>query len=124
MAMRNNRNLMMLREVGRHTASMLRPSNPSNALPNGNPANPPLYPFLTEADLVPPSEYLPHGNGSFIVFADGHVKHFTIDYYPPTYKITPAQCWDPGTQQWYNYYWANPVTEDQKRKNKTIAISL
>ncbi len=126
---RNSRNLLMLREIGRLGLSMLRPSNTANISPNGNRAYQPLYPFLTQdealaRDPLPASEYLLHANGSYVVFADGHVKHFTIDYYPAQNYITAARCWDPTKQQWYNYYWANPVTEDQKRKNKTIAISL
>lgn len=121
------RNLMMLRETGRLAVSLLRPSNPGSALPNGNSAYPPQYPFLNSQDrltkTVPESEYLLHSNGSFIVFADGHVKHFTIDYYPEQKQISASRCWDSEGQRWYNYFWVHPTTEDQLRLNKTIAIS-
>lgn len=127
MIIRDNRNLMMLREMGRQCTSLLRPSNPSNMLPNGNYSYPPQYPFLNSSDTLksnlPASEYLLHGNGSYIVFADGHVKHFTVDYYPIQKYLTAKRCWDASTQQWYNYYWASPATEEELRLNKTIAIS-
>ena len=58
------------------------------------------------------------------MFADGHVRHFTVDYYPEfVTNITAAKCWDPNTQQWYNYYFANPLTPDEIAKNKSIAIT-
>ncbi len=127
MIVRNSRNLMMLREMGRQCTSLLRPSNMLHNLPNDDDRYPPQYPFLNMADTLktnlPASEYLLHGNGSYIVFVDGHVKHFTIDYYPAQTKITAARCWDAETRQWYNYYWANPENDEQVRLNKTIAIS-
>ena len=96
------------------------------SLPNWTASNPPQYPFLRKSDPylnpVPSSEYCLHGNGSFIVFADGHVKHFTIDYYPNG-SLKAETSWDATTKQWYHFYYANPATEDEVRLNKTIAVS-
>lgn len=133
MYVRNAKNLMMLREIGRTTGSMLRPMNDAGALPNRNRNYPPQHPFLNRTDNMAfpplpyydlePYVYLLHANGSNVAMADGHVQHFTIDYYPEQSQITAARCWDGITQQWYNYFWSNPATQDQMRLNKTIAIS-
>ena len=120
---RDRKKLMMLREFSRMTISMLRPANDCTA----NSTSKPIDPFLYSRDVLIPanSGYKLHGEGSYIVFADGHIEPFDISYFatdPPNYR-TSASTYDPNTQQWYNYYFANPTTPDQQAKNKSIAIS-
>jgi len=117
------RKLMVIREYGRLTVATLRPTNNST----GNNATRPMYPFLnkTDAGIIggTADECQLHGGGSYILFADGHVRHFTLDYYPEYMTMTAANAWDPVARQWYNYYYANPTTELQKARNKSIAIT-
>ena len=118
---------MMLREFSRLTVSMLRPMGfwtaPETRLIR------PFYRFLNNFDGGmgasgdTSSECRPHGQGSYIVFADGHVRHFTVDFYPDHPQITASKCLDPATQQWYNYYYASPSTAGEQAKNRTIAIT-
>ena len=117
-------NLMLIRELSRLTISMVRPMNDSA----GRSTARPLYPFLNKSDgaLLPndtSKECKMHGNGSHILFPDGHVKPFNIGYYPEDASITTGNCWDPNTSQWYNYYYPTPTTADDKAKNMSIAIS-
>jgi len=103
--------LMMLRELDCHVNSILRPINMSP-----DPSSPPICAFLTNYDsiLAPvvPTTGKIHDAGSYIAFADGHVRYFTIDYYSkhPEY--------DAVDQRWYNY-----LTTGSPAVYKTIAIT-
>lgn len=120
---RNSQKLMMIRELGKLTASALRPTNINST---GNPDVVPYYAFLNNKDHGPNTTDTstvckPHGGGSYILFADGHVKQFTLDYFPEfksSYNTSTA--WDSTTQQWYNYN-KNPVKPLQYRV--TIAVT-
>jgi prepilin-type N-terminal cleavage/methylation domain-containing protein/prepilin-type processing-associated H-X9-DG protein len=116
-------NLMMIRETGYLTVSTVRPTN--TATPStGNPSAVPVYPFLNGRDTPLGFDATKmnklHGNGSDILFADGHVKSFPVTYFPQTIGTS---CWDNDTQQWYNFRFANPTSSDQKAKNMSIAIT-
>jgi prepilin-type processing-associated H-X9-DG protein len=76
--------LMMLSESGRLLDSELKPSNKSNKDPKAVPQN-----AFTNTKL--------HGNGSHILFADGHVKLFNAEAY--FYKGCE---WDPKTKRWFS----------------------
>lgn len=96
--MKSQWNLMMVREMDRLVDSELRPTNDSR----WNSDQPPISPFLTSRDVrYGKTSYKLHGNGSTILFADGHVKQFDIGFYPN--KLTAKNCWDVKTRQWYNY---------------------
>lgn len=108
--------LMMIREMDRRVNSLLRPANVST-----NATVTPGCPFLTTTDsynMQPPAT-LPnqHSTGSYIVFADGHVRYFTTDFYP----VTPV--WDSDTQQWYNFVYPNPANDTERMLNRSIAIT-
>jgi prepilin-type processing-associated H-X9-DG protein len=94
---RNRSNLMMIREMDRLVDSELRPINDSHR----SSEHPPMSPFLTRRDpkygLTQPQI---HGPGSFVLFADGHVKRYDSDFYPDA--LDAAHCWDGTTRQWYN----------------------
>jgi len=119
-------NLMMIRELGRLTMATLRPANDCT---NSQSALP-IDPFLISRDSLVPQgfakgEYITHANGSHVMFADGHVKVYDLGAFStnaPTYN-TPARTYDTNTNQWYNYYWLNPSTPQQKVLNMQIAIS-
>jgi prepilin-type processing-associated H-X9-DG protein len=102
---KNQSNLMMIREFGRLTCSSLRPTNQTS----GSPDTVPLYPFLNVADYGPNMRNTtllrtPHGTGSIILFADGHVKHYDLGYMPDwNSRYSASYAWDGTTQQWYNY---------------------
>lgn len=121
----NQSKLMMLRELDRRFNSVLRPNNGST----GNSANAPNSPFLDTVDeaismpIANPTNPNQHGSGSYIVFADGHVRYFTTEYFPDQANLTAEKCWDSETQQWYNYVFANPANETETRLNKSIAIT-
>jgi len=107
--------LMMFREMDRLVGSELRPSVPSLGS-----ADLPINAFMiTTGDTpfpFPPYRQTDgnrHGTGSYVCFADGHVKYFTIDYYP----YTGAGAWDSTDQRWYNFVNSDPA------HNKTIAIT-
>lgn len=114
---RNPASLMMLRETDRRVNSILRPANNST----GNSTAPPIAPFLTASDpaMTSPGIIVPnqHATGSYILFADGHIRYFTTDYY------TDTPTWDPVTGQWYNFVYANPANDTERMHNKTIAIT-
>lgn len=109
--MRTPRNLMMLRELDWHVNSILRPVNTSP-----DPYSPPRNAFLTNFDSfftpVTPTTGKIHDAGSYIAFADGHVRYFTIDYYSKSPE------YDPVDQRWYNY-----VTAGSTAVRKSIAIT-
>ena len=99
---RDPKKLMMLREFGRLTISMLRPMNDST----GNSGTKPQYAFLDNRDMAvgdTSGECKLHGGGSYIAFADGHIRHFTLDFYPEYRDMSQAKCWDSETQAWYNF---------------------
>ena len=92
-------NTMMIRELESMFGAACRPKNictTSASVPNG--------PFLTEVDPTLGAsykcKYKLHGNGSIILFADGHVKLFSADLYPQT--LSAAANWDSTTNQWWN----------------------
>jgi prepilin-type processing-associated H-X9-DG protein len=120
---RRSQNLMMLRETGYLTVSTLRPTNTAHPS-TGNPSSLPVYPFLSEGRDTPlgytSKQPKPHAGGSYILFADGHTRHFTIDYYP---QNIVKQCWDPDAQQWYNFRYTNPTSDLQRKHDRSIAIS-
>jgi len=111
-AVRDPSRLMMFRELDRRCNAFLRPSRLSL-----DSAHYPYNAFMTSVDgwQFPYAEPDPnrHGAGSYICFADGHVKYFTKDYYPSSFHA--AYNWDAVDQRWYNY-----ISGD---KAKTIAIS-
>jgi prepilin-type N-terminal cleavage/methylation domain-containing protein/prepilin-type processing-associated H-X9-DG protein len=119
-------NLMMIRELGRLTMATLRPQNDCTATSSPKP----IDPFLIAKDSMyspgfTKGEYVLHGNGSHVMFADGHVKVYDVGYFatdPPKY-LTAASTYDSNTQQWYNYYYARTNTPQQKALNMSIAIS-
>lgn len=108
---RESGSLMALREVDRLVDAELRPTNYSC----GRPDLPPDSPFLTKHDSrIGATNPIRHGQGSHILFADGHVKRFTPDYFPD--RITRTNCWDPKTEQWWNIISSSPIS-------KSIAIT-
>lgn len=111
----------MCREFGNLTVAILRPGNDTTDNPDGQP---PQHPFLTTTDLLGDTSkvWKLHGNGSHVLFADGHVKVYDKDFFPEPSYIKKANCWDAETRQWYNYYFANP-TQQQKELNRSIAIT-
>ena len=117
---RDGAKLMMMREMDRLMESVCRPVNDST----GNIATPPQSPFLTPRDYIMRSSLLNHklhGQGSYIVFADGHVKYFSEEYFPNYNTIytalVAADSWDPETQQWWNWVNKGPALD------KAIAVT-
>jgi hypothetical protein len=112
--LRNPASLMMIRETDRRVNSILRPINISM---DGTAASVPRFAFLTNSD--PFGGVLPnqHATGSYTLFADGHIRYFTTDYYP----YTPT--WDAVTGQWYNFVYASPANDTERAHNRTIAIT-
>lgn len=93
-------NLMLVRETDRLVNAALRPTNDGT----GTSATTPRSPFLNKRDwrmLV--TQPRMHGNGSHILFADGHVKLFSDTYMPEDGNIIKRNSWDDETMQWYNY---------------------
>ncbi len=72
-------NLMLVREFDRHVGALLRPVKPAS----GSSASKPQYPFLngTEDGKITKNTIKSklHGNGSNVLFADGHVNLFPAD---------------------------------------------
>jgi prepilin-type processing-associated H-X9-DG protein len=113
-------NLLLIREMDRLANAELRPINDSTWTSR----RPPVSPFLNSFDRrIGWTNAVLHANGSTILFADGHVKMFSVDYFPAQRDITRANCWDPKTRQWYNYFFADPKTPEQKCRNMSIAIT-
>ncbi len=119
---RNPRKVMMLREIPFLTIAILRPLNRSV----GQSSQIPQYAFnntdssATSEQNFSPEFWKPHGEGSYIVFADGHVHYFSLDYYPKYSETKASSCWDPVTSQWWN--WA-PGSGKSPEYVKTIAIT-
>lgn len=86
-------NTLMCRELDRRHNAVLRPQNVTST------ANPmPSNPFLNKMDATMASTKTNmHANGSHILFADAHVKAYSINYMP-----TNPQ-WDPNLSQWWNF---------------------
>lgn len=112
--------LMMMREFSRLTISMLRPVNDST----GNQSSRPQDPFASGRDYLISGDITAecklHGEGSYTVFADGHVRYFTLDYYPQTGQITTTNSWDPERMQWWNW---GPGSGKSPPLLKSIAIT-
>lgn len=125
LSMRFPEKTMLLREMGKQVESFCRPKNRPGMDGISTPfstSNPPKNAFLDGSDDYGTTDPNLHGNGSYIVFADGHVGYFTTEYYP----IIPAMVTsstDPEFGRWYNYYYANPANETEARLNKSIAIT-
>jgi|LSQX01.3.fsa_nt_gb prepilin-type N-terminal cleavage/methylation domain-containing protein/prepilin-type processing-associated H-X9-DG protein len=107
-------NTFLVREMDRKVNAVLRPLELS-----GDASSRPNSPFLTATDngyasnqpAVAPKQ---HGNGSNILFADGHVKGFGSADLPD--GELPNSCWD-GSQ------WYNAVNTGPKDRWKAIAIT-
>ena len=123
---KNPEKLMMLRELAWTEPAVLRPTNPA-ARGSSAPANAPKYAFLNSKDPTTPAGQVEngdlHGGGSYIVCADGHVKHFTIEFYPLYTSTWATSAYDTETNQWYNYVYGRPRNPTQAMLNKTIAIT-
>lgn len=102
-------NLMVMREFDRLVNSLLRPSY------NASTTTKPNTPFLNDKDNVATSLTLMnqklHGDGSDVLFADGHVKSFA-SIQMQNDKIA----YDSTDSQWYNSIGTGAI-------NKTIAIT-
>jgi len=110
-------NLMLCREMDRLVDAYLRPRNYSV----GQPSVVPDSPFLINRDgQIGDTNYQMHGKGSHILFADGHVKLFTIDFFPTRDKLNSANCYDINKGQWMNWSPNAPVPAQMK---ETIAIT-
>jgi len=119
-------NLLMCREFGRMTASTLRPTNDMTGNPGGDSNDKPQYAFLNNGDVdgktITQRYCKPHGNGSHILFADGHVQFFDIGFYPEcNSKYRTGTAWEGApAMQWYNY---NNSSSIPKEKRLTIAVT-
>ena len=115
---RNPEKLMMLREMDRNVDSLCRPifttcTGNSNVFPG--------YALLNEWEVyLRYTDNTLHADGSYIVFADGHVKYFSADFYPTQSYYKTENCWDEETQQWYNY---GPNADAPPEYIKSIAIT-
>lgn len=114
---KNSAKLMMIRELDRLVDSYCRPTNNCT----GNPYYSPQSPFLTSRDMgFGPRTTINnklHNNGSHILFADGHVKYFGLEYFPDVASLMAAESWDSETGQWWN--WVNK----DATLNKAIAVT-
>lgn len=113
---RDQAKTMMIREMDRLMESVCRPANNST----GNYTILPQSPFLIDRDYMLRNtviNYRLHGEGSHILFADGHVTYFSTDYFPTTVSLSAADCWDAETGQWWNWVNKDPQI------NKAIAVT-
>lgn len=138
----NSSNLMMMREIDLTVNSILRPSNVTNTIASsgsvyGNTAvastNPPANAFLTVQIDRALSNYMSagqrnpnlHGAGSYILFADGHVKWFSTSYMtrPASSNglLAAIDSWEANESRWYNYNSTTTTVSEDLRK--TIAIT-
>lgn len=115
--------VLMLRETDRLVTSILRPAQ--SCIGSDTPA--PRSPFLNNYDFrMGSTDPNQHGTGSYIVLADGHVAHFDFAYYAATdadYGNKKGEHWDPQTRQWYNWFFPDPINEQQRMLDRSIAIS-
>ena len=110
-------NMLLVRETDRKVNSILRPLTVSTAtVPGGSPflsgssAANGGYTGTNSAKIdVQPKQ---HGNGSNILFSDGHVKGFSADTLPQ------VPIYDTDDAQWYNATLAGPPV-----LRKAIAVS-
>jgi prepilin-type N-terminal cleavage/methylation domain-containing protein/prepilin-type processing-associated H-X9-DG protein len=116
-------NLMACREMDKLVGSTLRPANTGTG--SGDTQTNPF--LVTGQDGSAPYTALTnktngkrHGIGSHILFADGHVKRFSPDYFPTAGSGTSASsvcAFDSAdTQEWWNIVSADP-------KSRTIAVT-
>jgi prepilin-type N-terminal cleavage/methylation domain-containing protein/prepilin-type processing-associated H-X9-DG protein len=123
---KTSQNLMMCREISWTAPAELRPTNPG-ASTSGATANAPTYAFLSSKDPTTPSGQLVtmHGNGSHILFADGHVKQFDASFVPAKDTANGTPAYDVETSQWYNFVYSGVRANTPKKKalNKSIAIT-
>ena len=129
----NSEKLMMIREMDRLINAEFRPFNIAMHVPGGpnngirpaigTVADKPYDPFLniTDAIIGTAVNNKPHNEGSHILFADGHTKHFTSDLMPRDSSVTSANSWDAETMQWYNFNKNNTTVGTEQRR--TIAIT-
>lgn len=111
-------NLMVMREMDRLVDAELRPMNKSTKDPN----KPPISPFLSVHDnQIGETKCELHGGGSNILFADGHVKTLQPKYFPE--KLTTENNWDPVTKQWYNFATKNLQTDRWGDIVRNIAVT-
>jgi prepilin-type processing-associated H-X9-DG protein len=89
----NAGNLIMCRELDRRYDAVLRPTNRSS-----DEKDPPKDAFLdpTDETNLERFECKLHGDGSAVLFPDGHVKHYSVAYFPRDCQ------WDKESRQWYN----------------------
>jgi prepilin-type N-terminal cleavage/methylation domain-containing protein/prepilin-type processing-associated H-X9-DG protein len=119
---RTSGNLMAVREVDRLVGAFLRPS-----VASPDSVTVPINSFLiTGTDnaysvLINKTNGKRHGVGSHILFADGHVRRFPLDYFPLAgtgMAATSTGVYDStDTQQWWN------SIDPASPKCKTICIT-
>lgn len=106
--------LMLVREFDRRCGALLRPANPAS----GSLKARPRYPLLngTEDTRISAQTIKTklHGNGSNILFADGHVALF-----PSEAMANDKIAEDSETGQWFN-----SIDSTDKAVEKAIAITL
>lgn len=113
---RNSAKLMMMREFDRLVESVCRPMNNTTGISTAAPQSP----FLTKSDTLMrgvPTNSKMHGQGSHILFADGHVMYFEDYYFPNSPTLAPTDSWDPETGQWWNFADKSPALD------KAIAVT-
>jgi len=124
---RSSSNLLLVREMDRKVNAYLRPSNV-----NAAPLDPPVNTFLTGIDkslTTAGSAGKPrpkqHGMGSNVLFADGHVKAFSDNYFPTNNsgKLVIGDSYDSNDTQWYNYN-SNPASTANVPENLRRAIAV
>lgn len=102
--------LMLAREMDWHLNSVLRPMVPANATAT------PAGCFMRSGDpqfaFGAPSQGKIHGDGSHILFADGHVKFYGLNMFPSTPE------YDANDSQWYNFVVSGPAAI-----RKSIAVT-
>ncbi|MHB9036721.1 MAG: type II secretion system protein [Armatimonadota bacterium] len=121
-AVRTAANTMMMRELDRYGHSELRPTTPTTTSNSASSTTTPAKPFLSVASaelLASPPNFNAkmHGTGSHILFADGHVKLYSLSYF--VNGTNPATAWDTTLTQWFNFSY----TAASKELRNSIAIS-
>ncbi len=81
-----------------------------------NAALPPQSPFLTRRDARIGSTEPVHGNRSYVLFCDGHVRWVSVNMMPE--RLSKSSSYDAQEKRWYNYANVGP-----KAYGKTIAIT-
>lgn len=132
-------NLMLAREASARTNSGVRPGKIGTPIDQSvSQTNRPLYPFLavdetkTTATLDYGYQYAlsvngviakQHGNGSNVLFADGHVKSFSTKYMPygSSAGLVATDSWEANDSQWYN--WNSTTLAVPEPIKRTIAIT-